>query len=396
MFCPRCNESNNDNNVFCLNCRYLLRNYRNISIEGIDYDLDSNELFSKLTDCLGDVFSQYANQFFTISQLSDQYGRQLSSLIDNFKSGEISFDGFQDEIITVFDKTREMYENYLNESQDFALKILKIFYDLGNRCPGNFTQEQYETNIDKIIDPISNFNYSVIGLDESFKNIDFKDYSQDFIESKNMFITTSAHVISFHKFFINELNNIKYTDLNDGEDGDKKVMVNTGFNFCMNCGAKLNPNDHFCGVCGVKVGEIKRKVTVEVKDNFPQYKAKLNELKEEYELKEGRAKELIGKLFDTSKMSYNSFNSSLNNCNKLFYEQLGIAFNIIELASSESQKLEEELKNKIVMLNSIIDKLNDLIDELIIHISSNKDNTDEINAVFDDMEKLIDSVRFYE
>lgn len=80
----------------------------------------------------------------------------------------------------------------------------------------------------------------------------------------------------------------------------------------------------------------------------------------------------------------------------MFYEQIGVAYSIIELASSESEKLENELKNKIELLKSIIEKLNDLIDELIIHISSNKDNTDEINAVFEDMEKLIDSVKFYE
>lgn len=397
MFCPKCNELNNDNNVFCLNCRYLLRDYKNISIEGIDYTLEGEELFSKLTNTFSDVCNQYSNQFFIISDFSDKYNSEISACSDKFKSGDISFDELLDKLVEVFDKTRQMYENYLSQSQDYALKILKIFYDIWDRCNfGNITVQQYEALVDNFINPIAKFNGSIIGLEESFKNIEFNNSSQKFIDSKKKFISTSSNVINFHKFFINELSNIKYAALNDNKVGDKSTMENIGFHFCMNCGAKLNPNDHFCGICGVKVGEVKRQNVEKITEKFPQYKSQLNELKGEYELREGRAKELIAKLFDTSKMSYNSFNASLNNCNKLFYEQLGIAFSIIDLASSESPKLEDELKNKIEVLKSLIDKLNDLIDELIIHISSNKDNSDEINAVFEDMEKLIDSVRFYE
>ena len=397
MICPKCGELNNDNNVFCLNCRYRLRDYKNIEIDGIDYNADSEELFLKLSGKFSDVCNQYSDQFYIISDFSNQYSSEISSSSDKFKSGQITYDEMIDTVIGVFDKTRMMYENYLIQSQDFALKILKIFYDIWDRCHfSNITKEQYEALVDKFIDPIAKFNGSVIGLEESFKNIDLKTNLSKFADSKGKFIKTSGNVINFHKFFINELNNIKYSALNDNSFGEEKNMGNVGFHFCMNCGAKLNPNDHFCGECGVKVGEVERQEVREVRENFPQYRARLNELKQEYELKEGRAKELIGKLFDTSKMSYNSFNSSLNNCNKLFYEQIGIAFSIIDLASSESLKLENELKNKIEVLKSIIEKLNDLIDELIIHISSNKDNSDEINAVFEDMEKLIDSVRFYE
>lgn len=397
MICPKCGELNNDNNVFCLNCRYRLRDYKNIPIDGIDYNVGSEELFLNLSDSFSDVCNQYSNQFYTISNLSNQYSSEISSSSDKFKSGQITYDEMIDTVIGVFDKTRVMYENYLIQSQDFALKILKVFYDIWDKCHfNNITKEQYESLVDKFIDPIAKFNGSVIGLEESFKNMDFKTNLSKFTDSKEKFIKTSGNVINFHKFFINELNNIKYSALNDNSFGDEKNMGNVGFHFCMNCGAKLNPDDHFCGECGVKVGEVERQKVVEIREKFPQYRAQLNELKQEYELKEGRAKELIGKLFNTSKMSYNSFNSSLNNCNKLFYEQIGIAFSIIDLASSESLKLENELKSKIEVLKSIIEKLNDLIDELIIHISSNKDNSDEINAVFEDMEKLIDSVRFYE
>lgn len=172
-------------------------------------------------------------------------------------------------------------------------------------------------------------------------------------------------------------------------------MGSNEFRFCMYCGAKLNHGDHFCGKCGVKVGETD-KVERTIKEIFPQYKTSLIELKQEFEFKESKAKELIEKLFDTSKISYSKFNSSLTSLDKLFHEQYDIARNILDLSSRESEKIENELKNKFDLLESIIGKLNDLIDELVINLSSSKDNTDEIHAVFDDMDELINSVKYYD
>ena len=39
--------------------------------------------------------------------------------------------------------------------------------------------------------------------------------------------------------------------------------------------------------------------------------------------------------------------------------------------------------------------MEDLINELIIHMSSNREDTEDINALFDDMDDLIDSVKDY-
>lgn len=167
------------------------------------------------------------------------------------------------------------------------------------------------------------------------------------------------------------------------------------FHFCMNCGAKLSPGDNFCCSCGVKVGETERKTKIEIQ-NFLQYKNQIYDLKNEFDIKEKRARDLTIKVFDKSNNTYVRFNSSLDNIHKLFYEQMDGALNIIDLSASESQVLEKEIKDKISLLKSFISKLNDLIDEFVIHISSNGDNSDEINSVFEDMESLIDSVKYYE
>ena len=54
-----------------------------------------------------------------------------------------------------------------------------------------------------------------------------------------------------------------------------------------------------------------------------------------------------------------------------------------------------KIENKIVTLNTFIDKMEDLINELVIQLSSNKDDDEDINALFNDMDDLIDSVKNY-
>ena len=56
----------------------------------------------------------------------------------------------------------------------------------------------------------------------------------------------------------------------------------------------------------------------------------------------------------------------------------------------------EELEEKIKDLETIIEKLNDLINELIISSKDSKKSDDEIQNLFKDMDDLIDSVKKYE
>ena len=57
--------------------------------------------------------------------------------------------------------------------------------------------------------------------------------------------------------------------------------------------------------------------------------------------------------------------------------------------------VEGELENKIRTLNTFVDKMEDLIDELVIHLSSNKKDDEDINNLFKDMDDLINSVKDY-
>ena len=68
---------------------------------------------------------------------------------------------------------------------------------------------------------------------------------------------------------------------------------------------------------------------------------------------------------------------------------------MMELDDGTNPVIERELKNKLVTLNSFIDKMEDLINELVIQISSNKYDDEDINGLFKEMDDLIDSVKDY-
>lgn len=162
-----------------------------------------------------------------------------------------------------------------------------------------------------------------------------------------------------------------------------------GFNYCINCGFKLTSNDNFCPNCGVKIGEEEN--TNEWK--LP-YKIKLTNLKEEYDSKVNRASELLKKEFNQSEKSYNKFIFAIDKSNNVFYNQLEIAKSMLNLSTHNSSKIENELNGKFKTLAGIIEKMDELIDELIIHLSNRK-SEEEVKKLSEEMDDLINSVKDY-
>jgi hypothetical protein len=68
---------------------------------------------------------------------------------------------------------------------------------------------------------------------------------------------------------------------------------------------------------------------------------------------------------------------------------------MIELDDGSNTVVRKELEVKIKTLNTFIDKMEELINELVIQLSSNKKDNDDINDLFKDMDDLIDSVKDY-
>lgn len=160
--------------------------------------------------------------------------------------------------------------------------------------------------------------------------------------------------------------------------------------FCIYCGAKLEPNQHFCIQCGKEVYHGPEEEVVKAPSK---YKPEIDKIEEEYNSKQEKATELVEKLFDPTHMSYSKFTNAIKRSNDLFTNQLKITQRMMELDSNDV--VDGEIENKINTLNAFVDKMEELINELVIQLSSNKEDNDELNNLFDDMDDLIDSVKDY-
>ena len=169
------------------------------------------------------------------------------------------------------------------------------------------------------------------------------------------------------------------------------MVIDDKNHFCIYCGAKLEPNQKFCTQCGKQVFHEEK--TVEAVPS--KYDEIINNLENDYDLKQRRATELVEKLFDPTQMAYNKFSSSINKSNQLFANQLDVTRKMVELDTDNNELVEKEIESKIKTLETFIDKMEDLINELVIYLSSNKDDTEDINNLFNDMDDLIRSVKDY-
>ena len=189
-------------------------------------------------------------------------------------------------------------------------------------------------------------------------------------------------------------------------------------NFCIYCGFKLFPDDHFCPNCGAKLDDVVKdkkttapkdtpkntyssststNKTATIKQDYTIFKNRVRSLRETYETKEAKVMELLEKKFPAGQISYYRFKDEVDNCRVSFFKEADSAQNMIDLSDEYSDKIASEIKKKKKTLESIIGKLNDLQSELIISISNADDDGDEeIKNLIDEMNDLIDSVKDYE
>lgn len=163
-------------------------------------------------------------------------------------------------------------------------------------------------------------------------------------------------------------------------------------NFCIYCGERLEPWQNFCSQCGRQVYHESEPQVIKEPSKYEQ---KINEIEDEYYLKQKKAFELVEKSFDPSHMAYAKFSSAIRKSNQLFENQLGITRKMLEVNDEDNPIVTKEIENKITTLETFIDKIEDLTNELVIHLSSNKKDNEDIDNLFHDMDDLIHSVKDY-
>ena len=128
---------------------------------------------------------------------------------------------------------------------------------------------------------------------------------------------------------------------------------------------------------------------------FRSYNTQINDLKRVFNQKEQSLTDLINKRFNQDELTYDRFTSVIKNCHKLFYHQADSASSIIHLAPEYSVRLDESVKGKISILEGIIEEMNNLIEEFILHDGSDEQSEEDLNELFSNMDSLISSVKDY-
>lgn len=145
-----------------------------------------------------------------------------------------------------------------------------------------------------------------------------------------------------------------------------------------------------------KVSEVKEEpeTGMDIVPEYLEYKNHIEELKNDFDSKAADTRDLIEKRFEPPQLTYTRFIGVVDKSSDVFNHQFESAMNMINLAGEYSAKIDNELKSKIKILTSIIDKLEDLESELVVTMDDA--NEDEVNNLFDEMSDLVKSVKDYE
>lgn len=125
-----------------------------------------------------------------------------------------------------------------------------------------------------------------------------------------------------------------------------------------------------------------------------QYTAQIEELKSQFESKEKNVMDLIEKRFEPPQLTYTRFAGVVDKSRVLFDREYDTVANLINLNDDDSPRINSEIESKITILKSIIQKLDDLANELVLSMDSPDEG--EVDDVLESMEGLIKSVKDYE
>ena len=139
-----------------------------------------------------------------------------------------------------------------------------------------------------------------------------------------------------------------------------------------------------------------QKEPVNAQSPLKRYEDEINTLKVEYDAKEKVVTNMIEKSFSPPQITYDKFMDHVKQANKVFNSEADGALNIVRMTTRETPRIDTELENKISNMKAIISYIDDLTNELIINLSSNKESNTDVENLLADMKDLIDSVKKYD
>ena len=155
--------------------------------------------------------------------------------------------------------------------------------------------------------------------------------------------------------------------------------------------------DHVIPERKEKPKKIEKTKSIDQKQIIPEYlkyQLELDDLKSKFSFKEKATRNLIAKRFEPPQITYTRFISGVDKSGELFEKHWNAAATMINLADEFSPRIAGEIESKIEILKSIIHKLDDLSNELILNDDISQ--TADADSLIEDMDSLIDSVKDYE
>ena len=126
------------------------------------------------------------------------------------------------------------------------------------------------------------------------------------------------------------------------------------------------------------------------------YKNQLDSLKEVFDAKEKKVRKLITQHFGTGNITSNRFLAAIDNSHENAYRQLDSGYDLIKYTSEPSKQVEEELVERINILNSINDEIEKLTVELILNMHEDEKSDENLKNLVNEMEDLRNDVNKYE
>lgn len=117
------------------------------------------------------------------------------------------------------------------------------------------------------------------------------------------------------------------------------------------------------------------------------------DLKQLFECKKEVTIKLIKRKFNPDEMSYDYFMSNIETCDEVFEKILEEGMNVLLYSSAPKEKIERDFQEKFELLEQIIEKIDDLMNELIQN--EEKVSKMDIEILLDDMNRLSESVIEY-
>ncbi|MDR0854603.1 MAG: BREX system Lon protease-like protein BrxL [Clostridiales Family XIII bacterium] len=121
------------------------------------------------------------------------------------------------------------------------------------------------------------------------------------------------------------------------------------------------------------------------------------ELLDRYQEKQKIAREIIEKRFPPPQMTYDKFIQEMDSFESAFMLQINKANDIIGIASERTERIDDELTNARELAKSIVEKTEGLAIELSVNLNEvgEGSSTAEIEALMEDMQNLIESIKEY-